>query len=456
MTFKEGLINARSHIVFVLGLIAAFGLVYKIDTMDLKPGVKDSAIASRVEITLSEDIPKPSRGDLSEQEKRWAQVAWRYFENNFHPETGLTNSVDNYPASTMWDTASYLMAIISAYRLDVIEQKEFDEKLSAALKTLAKLPLFDGQLPNKSYNTITLAMVNYQNQVTERGIGWSAIDIGRILVPLNIITWNYPQYTPDVKAVIEHWQLQRALKNGELYSAIVDQKTGKTRYLQEGRLGYEEYSAKSYNLLGLDVSKAIDYKDYLSFIDIYGIQIPVDRRDPEVFHAHNYVVSESYILDGLEFGWDYLSREFAYRVYSVQQERFNATGQVTAVSEDNIDQAPYFVYNTIYTDGKAWNAITEDGADASKYKTISTKAALGWSVLFQSPYRKHLIDAVKELYDPDKGWYSGIYEQSKKPNKAITANTNAIILEALCFKKFGPLVALYPTDITATESGEKK
>jgi len=440
MTFKEGLINARSHIIFILALTTAFWLVYTIDSMEFQSSADNY---SGIDIKFTEEIPRPLSGDLSEQEKRWAEVAWRYFENNYHPETGLANSVDNYSASTMWDTASYLMAVICAYRLDIIEQEEFDEKLSKALQTLANLPLFDGKLPNKSYNTVTLAMVNYKNEVSKRGIGWSAIDIGRILVPLNIIAWNYPQYTPYVKSIVKHWKLREAIRNGELYSAIVDEDTGKTMYLQEGRLGYEEYSAKSYSLMGLDVSKALDYKNFLSFVDIYGIQIPVDRRDPEIFHAHNYVVSESYILDGLEFGWDYLSREFAYRVYRAQEERFKDTGKVTAVSEDNIDQPPYFVYNTLYTDGKVWNAIAEDGSDASKYKTISTKAALGWSVLFKTSYREHLIDAVKDLYDPEKGWYSGFYEELKRPNKVITANTNAIILEALCFKKYGPLVAIY-------------
>lgn len=438
MTFLQGLINARSHIIFILGLLAAFGLVFMLETaqFELKSPNQDV-------ITQSANKPEPLRGDLTVEEQQWAKIAWNYFRNNYQPETGLVNSVEAYPASTMWDTASYLMAIICAYRLEIIDTAEFDEKLSKALQALAKLPLFDGQLPNKSYNTMTLQMADYKNNVTERGVGWSAIDIGRILVPLNIITWNYPKFMPDVKAILAHWQLQRILRDGELYGATVDAATGNTIYVQEGRLGYEEYSAKSFNLLGLDVSKSNNYKDYLSYVDIYGIQIPIDKRNPEQFHAHNYVVSESYILDGLEYGWDYISSEFAYRVYKVQEERYKNTGKVTAVSEDNINGAPYFVYNTVYTDGKAWNAITEEGVDASKFKTISTKAAIGWSVLYQTPYRDTLLGAVKQLHDPAKGWYSGIFEESRQPNDVLTANTNAIILEALCFKKFGRLLGIY-------------
>ncbi|GAB6140444.1 hypothetical protein JCM14076_11730 [Methylosoma difficile] len=446
MTFTQGLIRARGHIIFILGLLAAFGLVYKLETAEL-----ELKAPNQEEITVTPSIPQALHGDLTEEEKQWAKTAWVYFANNYQASTGLVDSVEKYPVSTMWDTASYLMAIISAYRLDIISTQEFEDKLGKALSALDKLPLFDGQLPNKAYNTLNLQMVTLKNVATERGIGWSAIDIGRILVPMNIITWNYPKFMPQVKAILNRWQLSKALKEGELHGATVDA-AAKTVYVQEGRLGYEEYSAKSFNLLALDVGKSNSYKDYLAYVELYGLKIPIDKRSPEQFNAHNYVVSESYILDGLEYGWDSISKEFAYRVYQAQEARFKNTGQVTAVSEDNINGAPYFVYNTVYTDGKVWNAITEEGVDASEYKTISTKAALGWSVLYQTPYRNNLIDAVKNLYDPAKGWYSGVFETSKKANDAITANTNAIILEALCFKKYGKLLALYSDSHDTAES----
>ncbi len=450
MSFKQGLINARSHIIFLLGLFSAFGLIYYLDNLELQKKTP----TAQIQIAISPDQPPQHHGNLSAEELQWAKIAWAYFKRNVQKETGLVNSVDEYPAASIWDTASYLMALISAQRLHIIDNPEFENKLLQVLQSLAKLPLFDGQLPNKSYNTQTLEMVNYKNAPSTRGIGWSAIDVGRVLIPLNIITWNYPKFMPEVRQIISHWQLSKLLVNGELHGATVDPNTNKTLYVQEGRLGYEEYSAKSFNLLGLDVSKSNNYTDYLSYVDIYDIAVPVDKRDPEKFHAHNYVVSEPYILDGLEYGWDYISKEFAYRVFKVQEERYKQTGTITAVSEDNIKDDPYFVYNTIYTDGKTWNTITEEGVDASNFKTLSTKAAIGWSMLYQTEYGKTLREAVKNLYDPAKGWYSGFYEVLKKPNEALTANTNAIILEALCFKKFGPLLAIYPDQSTQTPTAK--
>jgi hypothetical protein len=64
-------------------------------------------------------------------------------------------------------------------------------------------------------------------------------------------------------------------------------------------------------------------------------------------------------------------------------------------------------------------------------------------MLYRTPYTKKLAERVKDLYDPERGWYSGLYEVSQSPNMAITCNTNAIILESICYKKFGKQVGIY-------------
>ena len=436
MSFKQGLVRARSHLIFLTGLVTAFGLVGWLE--DLSVG---NANTPEAMIEASADVKVAPTRALTAQEMAWAKTAWRYFQNNTMPETGLVNSVDKYNASTLWDTSSYLMAVIAAQRLNIIDQTEFDARIVKALDSLAKMPLFEGKLPNKSYNTISLQMVDYTNQPSEKGIGWSAIDIGRVLVPLNVLAWNYPQHTASVKKVMERWDTQPMLVKGTLQGAAVTE-AGKTEYLQEGRLGYEEYAAKSFNLMGLDVANALRYTDFLKFVDIEGIQVATDSRSAQQYGAHNYVVSEPYILDGVEFGWDHLSQELAWRVYKVQEKRFADTGILTAVSEDNIDQPPYFVYNTVFTNGKIWNAITEKGEDASQFKTLSTKAAFGWHMLYETAYTQKLMEKAASLNDPERGWYSGLYEVSGQPNKALTANTNGIILEALAYKQGGKLMKL--------------
>ena len=438
MSFKTNLIRARSHIIFILALLTAFGIVITMENMNF-----ENRVASRVAVKNEVEIDIPNQRNITEEERQWATIAWKYFENNTISETGMVNSVDQYNASTLWDTSSYLMGLISAYRLEIIAEEEFDERTRKLLTSLAALPLYDGKLPNKSYNTINLKMVDYTNKPTEKGIGWSAIDIGRLMVPINILVWQYPKFHTEVQAIVNAWDLPAMVNKGSLYGALREK--NKTLLLQEGRLGYEEYAAKSMQLMGYDVSEALDYQSWLQYINIYGIDIATDSRRPEEFTAHNYVVSEPYILDGIEFGWDKVSKQFANRLYAVQEARYKDTGILTAVSEDNIDQAPYFVYNTVFTSGKTWNAITEDGKDASEFKTLSTKAAFGWHALYETDYTEKLMEVVSTLHDENKGWYSGRYEKTGKPNKALTANTNGIILETIAYKALGPLIKSKPT-----------
>jgi len=78
-------------------------------------------------------------------------------------------------------------------------------------------------------------------------------------------------------------------------------------------LGYEEYAAKSFGLISRDVGFAMDYEANTELVDIYGIPIAADVRKPAEFGALNYVVSEPYILDGIEYGWDRYSRELSQR-----------------------------------------------------------------------------------------------------------------------------------------------
>lgn len=434
MEFKKSLINARHHIVFILGLITALLIAFSIETRET------GQVLGNITFDAPEDIPFKPQRILTEEEYEWANVAWQYFDNNYQENTGLVNSVDGYPSTTMWDTASYLLGLIAAEKLNIVTDDVFNLRMDKALTTLARLPLVDGQLPNKAYNTQTLQMVDYANNPKDNGIGWSAIDIGRVLVPLNIMIWQYPQFNKQVNDVLNHWKVSAMIKDGYLFGARPTNNDGLMELVQEGRIGYEEYASKSLVLMGRDVFNSMKYIDYLELIDVYGIEIPTDKRDPAEYHAHNYVVSESYILDGLEFGADSVSKVFAHRVYEAQERRYEDTGILTAVSEDNVDEAPYFVYNTVFSDGKKWNAISDDGKDQSHLKTLSTKAAFGWYALYESEYTDLLIAEASQLYSDDKGWYSGRYESDGRVNKAITANTNGIVLESLAYIENGPLL----------------
>ncbi|MEH1976452.1 MAG: DUF3131 domain-containing protein [Nostoc sp.] len=393
---------------------------------------------------------------LTSEEQTYARAAWQYFVKNYQPATGFTNSTGGYPSGTLWDMGNYLMALNAARWLNLTDQADFDSRLNKFLTTLNGLKLFEDALPNKVYNAATAQMVDYGNNPIERGIGWSALDVGRILAAFDVIRTCHPQYNEWLKGIVAKWQVARSLKDGQLFGATV-LPDNKTLLVQEGRLGYEEYGARGYQLWGFSAPKAIALEPF-KLVEINGVQIPVDTRDFKSTNANNYVVSESYILDGIEFGLQGELADFAARVLDVQKRRFDTTGQLTAVTEDNIDQAPYFLYNTVYANGANWATITDANQPYPQFRSISTKAAFGWRYLFpDNAYAQKVFDAVKDLRSPDDGgYYAGIYEESKQPNKALTGNTNGLILEILYYKSKGnhPLIASTSASVSTDKPSE--
>jgi Protein of unknown function (DUF3131) len=383
---------------------------------------------------------------LTVEEAAHARTAWAYFAKNYQPSTGFTNSAGGYPSGSLWDIGNYLMALNSARWLHIIDQKEFDEKLNKFLTGIGKVELFENSLPNKVYQAATGQMVDYGNKPVEKGIGWSALDLGRILTALHVIRICHPQYNDWIKGTISRWQIPRSIKDGMLYGATV-LPDKKTLLVQEGRLGYEEYAVRGYELWGFKAPRAASWQPS-KLVDIYGIKIPVDERDFQKTNANNYVVSESFILDGIEFGLEGKLADYAAKVLKIQELRYQKTGQLTAVTEDNIDQPPYFLYNTIYSNGVAWATINEKNEPFPDLRTISTKAAFGWHYLYpQDPYARQVFEAVKDLKSPQgDGFFAGQYEVTKQPNKSLTGNTNGLILEILYYKARGnqPLVKQKP------------
>ncbi len=390
-------------------------------------------------------------GELTTREMAIAVNAWQYFVHNLQPTTGLVNAVNNYPSTTMWDSASYLAALVSARELGIITKDEFDHRMLPFLKTLNNLSLFQGQLPNKVYNTITAEKVNYVNKPGE--IGFSAIDSGRMLIWLKIVKERYPEYANSIDNVVLRWDFSHVIQGcGTLYGAMLD-KNNAPIYVQEGRLGYEEYAASGFQLWGFSTCQASRPEPY-DLAKIYCVLVPYDARDPRTTSQHNYVVTESYILHGFELGWDRSDdrankagsyshpwmKNFANRVYQAQENRYRETGILTARSEHQLDRAPYFVYDTVFADGYNWNTITDQGSFVPEYAAVSLKAALGMWVFWDSPYTDRLFDAIENANVKELGFNEGLYENGKGPINEFTANNNGIMLEALLFKKEGKIL----------------
>lgn len=381
--------------------------------------------------------PKP----ITRSDMEMALIAWKYFENNSQKETGLINSVNNYASTTMWDTGSAIAGFIAARELCIISQKEFDDQISPLLATLKNMDLYNDIAPNKAYNTKTGKMVDYRNKPSPGGIGVSTLDLARLVKWLNNLSVAHPKYTNAAREVLKRWDYSYLIHDCQMYGLANDPVTKKMKSLQEGRLGYEQYAGKIFDDFGFNVDISKNYMNQFSEVAIiYDVPILYDKRDPRELGAYNYIVTESFVMDIFENGEDEVNRKLMDNIYEVQRQRWLREGIVTAVSEDNIDRRPWFIYNTIFAVGLPWNTITDRGVIHNNLKTTSTKAALTMRALYEDqPYSNELYQMVESAYHPEKGWYSGVYENGGGFNKAITANTNGIILETVFYKMYGTL-----------------
>lgn len=439
MNFKDNIIKARSHIVFLLALGCGLALVTIIDgglDASVQQDVREDPMTQFDTVT---PLPLTAPRTSSEDDIEYARIAWRYFQNNTDPTTGLVNSTDNYPSTTMWETGSYFVATISAERLQLIEREDAIARVDHALGTLIEMRLFDDVLPNKAYNVRTGDLVNYANQPVERGLGWSALDIARLVGALGHVQANYPELAPQVSALMARWQLSDMVEDGQLVGGnMID---GNLRRDQEGRVGYEQYAAKAMMLFGFDMARAYDAQIHLMVKEVQGEPIPVDDR----LHRNvtpAFTVSEPYLFDGLEFGFDARSHRFASAIYAAQEGRFRETGILTAVSESHIDVAPYFVYSSVWGGGAPWAVLAFNGERMDSRRTITTKAAFAWDALFGTEYTRKLIETIAPLGDAERGWPEGLYEVDGSTNGSVTVNTNAVVLAALAFKAHGPIIRL--------------
>ena len=64
-------------------------------------------------------------GKLSAEEQRWAEIAWRYVENNTQDGTGLVNGSDKRPVASLWQMGDMLIALTAARQLGLTDDADF-------------------------------------------------------------------------------------------------------------------------------------------------------------------------------------------------------------------------------------------------------------------------------------------------------------------------------------------
>jgi Protein of unknown function (DUF3131) len=357
-----------------------------------------------------------------------ARQSWQYFAQNTNGETGLVSGASDQSSVTMADVASHLAALVSARELAVLPAAEFDQRLEKLLTTLERLPLYQDTLPNHAYHPATLIPIVASQPELWQETGWSPLDLGRLARWLKVVSSRYPQWQPRIDGVWQSWQVDQLVQDGQLYE--VTPQNGDSTYQQQGRLGYESYAAYGLQLWGLAVAPALDVTANVQLVSLYGQSVPIDARSDQ---ASSPNVSDPYIWDGIETGFQSLPKGYADRILAAQMARYQATQKLTAVADDRLDRAPFALTNTFYAQQKPWQSLNQQHGYAD-FRFVSSKAAIGWHVLYRNDYTQKLYQLAQGL-GSDRGMYSGFYETLNQPNQALTADTNGLILSSLLYQQ---------------------
>jgi hypothetical protein len=382
---------------------------------------------------------------LNPQEQRYAEAAWKYFQVNYEPNTGLISDRSDVKALTPWGIGDYLAALHAARSLNLISSEEFDSRTRLLLAALQKLPLYGEELPSRSYDPRTLKLVDYGGNPVSQGTGWSALDIGRLMSALYNLKSRFPQYTNAVDQVALQWSYRKVVRNQRLESAIAKHEENSTEadsnsayslsvVYPEVRLGYEEYAARGFQLWGFDVDLSSVGGEYQSAA-VEGINVPTKRIRPDAnTETNQYTVSDPFLLYGLEFGIDPQMRQLFEPIRQAQAERYRRTGKLTAGGTTVLDRDPYVIRSTIIADKEPWATIADDGRRLPEDRTVSTASAFALKALYpEDSYAAELWRASTELYDSSQGYYEGFLENTGQPVKAFTSATNSMVLQSLLY-----------------------
>lgn len=363
------------------------------------------------------------------------RTAWAYVEWQYQPGTGLVNSVIRYPYATIWDIGSSLAAHYCGYELGLISWEQYETRMARALETLQELPLHAGVAFNKNYEIargFPAGRNDRDRPPRADGYGWSATDLGRLLVWLRIIAENHPEFADEAEAVVQRLDFETLLGNGYLRGGAST--AAGTRTYQEGRIGYEQYAAAGFALWGHVPRRALNWEANVEPIEVAGVPLLTDRRPG----AH--LTSEPFFLMGIELGWwddDWLDQ--ARQVLAAQEARYDLTGQLTMVSEDAIPKAPYFFYYYTLQDDDTAFAVRALGPSIPEPEPrwLSTKAAFAWHALFPRPYTWRVVDRIAgRAGSTTAGWSSGLYEETLTPTGGQNINTAAVVLEAELYRRY--------------------
>jgi hypothetical protein len=358
-----------------------------------------------------------------------ARTAFTYLKAHRSPKTGLVAATPGWANITLWDVGSLVGAVYAAGELGLLSGAERDQWMTTLLHTLANAPIVDHTAFNRTYVVANAGMLGDKDVPTRIGSGWSTTDLGRLLIWLKVVETKLPSHAAEARAVAQRIDFDRIVQGGALKGAEMND-AGKPFLYDEGRVGYEQYAARGFELWGHPAARSLDPRAHARPVTVMGQTLLHDTR------GNDKLTSEPFILMGMETGFRGPFDNLARAMLAVQQARYEKTGTVTMVSEDAVQVAPwYFYYYSVYSEGETF-AVRAHGPVKNGPRWVSAKAAFAWHALYPSAYTWTAVQAVQPARHAD-GWASGVFEKSTRSTGIRNLNTAAVILEAALYRKLG-------------------
>lgn len=366
-----------------------------------------------------------------------ARAAWQYLDKHYQPSTGFVKATPEWANTTLWDVGGQLLAYHAARELGLLAPEEYTRRTTRLLETLERLPLFRNAAYNKTYTT-------KDGQFGDGRQGWSATDLGRFLLGLHIIKVREPRFAAQIDRVVNRIDFKQVVKDGYVHGQLIGSK-GQPWTFQEGRIGYEQYVAAGFAPWGQDVRNALSVGTNAKPVKVLGVDLVRDGR------GLDRLLSEPFILYGLEVGMPEDVRRLAEQLLQVQEARYRQTGKMTIVTEDAVGVPPhYFYYYCAYCNGKPFVVdISSPGQELDSPRWVSTKGAYGWHALMPNEYTQKAVAHVAAAKDPARGWSSGVYEDNGKSTMTWDVNTAAVLMEIAYYQLRGRKPHIEPGPVSA-------
>ena len=377
---------------------------------DTQTAIQQSATAATNDDKLYRDI---------------ARLSWGYLDRYYQPATGFVNATPDWFNTTLWDLGGQLLAFQAAKELGLLGKDEYEKRTRKTLSTLETLQLTDRVAYNRIYST-------KDGATNKDGAGWSATDLGRFLLALKILSVREPQFAAQAERIARRNDFTKIARGGYLYGRSIDAK-GKASDFQEGRIGYEQYVAAGFSQWGVDVRGAQNLNANAKPVSVMGVPLLADAR------GFDRLLSEPFILYGLELGLTGELRTLAQNLLRAQEARFKATGQMTMVSEDAMPDKPfYFYYYCVYCNAKPFViGVSSPRQTYEEPRWVSTKAAFGWHALMPDAYTAKAIEHIAPARDATRGWATGVYEKTGASTGTFDVNTAVVLMEIAYYQLRG-------------------